>query len=998
MSGMGKVRKNSTSAQGAAAMRPRANTISHVGNPGLDMFANGHMPSDSMHHQNSMLLFGHALQDGMAHTHGVQVPGHHGVPSGLPKLNTSLANHDMAGGLRTAPAFDHFNMDNLFSPDTTVNPAALHFPEPPHTAGLQSPGAFQDIHGMHGAHMGDMEMDPGMDWMGGFGHELQPFNTNDSNAIAGSSPSVMDSDSPDGASEYTLDRKPSLAQHTANWQSAPFVKTANALPDYMMDMGLSDVFAQNPPSPGGLPDFSSDGAFASPQFQGQNPFAFHAVNGFMGQPYPPSMNNGDSPSTLGSTTDTSGRHSSVGSGRYISIPEATRHAIMITLAQPGAMFGPRKSYSQPSISSPLSPGFAAKAQAAVTVPSTADLQRYIGAFLKYFHAHIPIFHLPTLNFETPLPSGFQNSGRSSSPVFNVANGGGCLILAMSAIGALYENEGDTSKALFNFSKRVLSTYLEERRKADISSAMSPVNTSASQSTPVWLVQAMLLNVVYGHMCGDKTAEMNAHTHGAALVSLARAANLLVPAKHGASDTHDEKWNARGEDPAWYEWRIAEEKKRTLYAVFNVSSLLTSAYNHPPALKNTEIALDLPCDEDLWAAESAEAWYAMGGSMAAEQNSVPFTLALGSLLSANERQQLPLNQMSQAFCNPQMGDQVPPGWPRAEFHASTYGCLVLINALHNYIWETRQRHVGRQWSSQETEDMHRRIEPALVAWQAVWSRIPHHSVEQPNPHGMGPLAGDSIPLLDLAYLTLYVNLGRSKECFWQRDFEEMSREIASGFELLQHVGQDGEQQNGSKSAKGAANGGTEQQPESQAASADASRKASRRERHLRKAAFHAANSLLLANRASATFADFGARELSIQQALCHFEDAQVLAEWMATLQERVGPYVGVLGLDPINLDDVPAVILLEPEDVQLMRQLDEILRNAEMKMAQSPALFSQNQPSPEDAHVGYSAKILQTMGRMLDGAGVWPVTKLMNVGLEVQAKFMKDRAEKSRSQT
>jgi len=970
-------------------MRPRANTISHVGNPAMDMFVNGQMAGDGMQ-QPPMMMFGHVLQNGMGELRHSQIAGHHGMPNGLPRLNTSLAGHDLMGGLRTAPAFDHFNMDNLFSPDTTVNPAALHFPDAPPTAGLESPSGFHDM-GMHSAQMHGLDMDQGMDWTAGFGHDLHQISTNDSNAIAGSSPSVVDSDSPDGASDYALDRKSSMLQHTSQWQTAPFTKTAHGLPDYMMDIGLTDAFAQGPPSPSVMPEFAADGHFAGQQLSMHLPLGFNnSIPNFMGPPYP-SMVPSDMPTNANDVKETNGFNRT---GRRIAIPEATRHAIMVTLAQPGAMFGQRKSYAQPTISSPLSPGFAAKAQAAGALPSTSDLQKFISAYIKFFHAHIPILHIPTLSFDTPVSSGFHTNGRPSSPVFNVANGGGCLILAMSAIGALYEGDLEVSKALFNFSKRVLATYLEERRKADISSAMGSANAGPGPSTPVWLVQAMLLNVIYGHMCGDKTLEISAHTHGAALISLARAANLTIPAnKQGAPEARDDKWNPRGEDPAWYAWRIAEEKKRTLFACFNISSLLTSAYNHPPALKNTEILLDLPCDEDLWAAESAEAWYGLGGSMAAEQNNVPFGVALGNLLSAHERQHLPIYQMSQAFCKPQIGEQEFMGWPRAEFHASTFGCVVLINALHNYIWETRQRHVTRRWTAQETEDMHRRIEPALAAWQAVWSRISHHSVEFPNPHGMGPLAVDSIPLLDLAYLNLYVNLGRSKEAFWKRDFDEMSVELASGFELLQLVSQDGDQEN----ALNLGQPGNMSQPEvNHQDQVEASQKASRRERHLRKAALHAANSLVRSGRAGSTHADFGGKSLSIQAALCQFECASVLAEWVATLQERVGPYIGILGLDPINLEEVPAVVLLEPEDLQLMAQLDDIIRTAEMKMNRDPATFGQ--PPVGEAPAGYSTKILQITGRMLDKNSVWPVLKLMNAGLEVQARAMRDRAERSRART
>jgi uncharacterized membrane protein len=49
-----------------------------------------------------------------------------------------------------------------------------------------------------------------------------------------------------------------------------------------------------------------------------------------------------------------------------------------------------------------------------------------------------------------------------------------------------------------------------------------------------------------------------------------------------------------------------------------------------------------------------------------------------------------------------GQSLLRGGLTAHLLPSTFGCLVLIYSLHNYIWETRQRHMGRQWTAQETE--------------------------------------------------------------------------------------------------------------------------------------------------------------------------------------------------------------------------------------------------------------------------------------------------------
>lgn len=363
-------------------------------------------------------------------------------------------------------------------------------------------------------------------------------------------------------------------------------------------------------------------------------------------------------------------------------------------------------------------------------------------------------------------------------------------------------------------------------------------------------------------------------------------------------------------------------------------------------------------------------------------------------------------------------------PPPDFQASTFGCFILINALHNYIWETRQRHFGKEWKTQETEQMHAHIEPALAAWQAIWANNPHHSLVRPNPFGYGPLAADSIPLLDLAYVRLFVNLGRSKEAFWQRDYDRMSEELARGTEIIQHADNGPEDSMPGVAAQYPANDARvrmddgDSRPRDHAEDATSVQmsldpyQSNKRERHLRKAALHAAHSLSVADRLGHTFADFTSRELPIASAMCAFDCGQVLAEWVATVQERVGRYLGILGKDEIDFESVPGIMLVEQEDVELLRKIEAILRSAEAKMAGTaggdvnmngagaPPIGTGSISGPGAdgwaalKEYGYSGKILMFTAYMLDKSAVWPVIRLMARSLEIQANHMKARAEKS----
>ncbi|OJJ44913.1 hypothetical protein ASPZODRAFT_70319 [Penicilliopsis zonata CBS 506.65] len=664
------------------------------------------------------------------------------------------------------------------------------------------------------------------------------------------------------------------------------------------------------------------------------------------------------------------------------------------------------------------------------IPSTADMQRYIAAYITYFHPHMPFLHIPTLNFQAPeytnnlrTPSGHLNLSSTS-----IIGGGGCLILSMAALGALYEFDSAPSKDLFEAAKKMIQLYLEERRKADMSAALTRSSTSARDNavhnTPLWLVQAMLLNVIYGHACGDKTSAEIASTHCAALVSLARAAELThhlhpkhlppdylaaglgpdVPPHHWRSSLHKERKD-------WLDWKIAEERKRTMYAIFSLSSFLVSAYNHAPTLTNSEIRLDLPCEEDLWAAESPQAWKKQLGS--SPKHSSPllsFSSALTTLLTASQREQ---QQQQQPRRSPK--EALPP----TDLQPSTFGCLVLIYALHNYIWETRQRHMGRQWTTSEMDAMQAHIEPALRAWQAAWASNPVHSLERPNPYGAGPLSADSIPLLDLAYVRLFVNLARCKEAFWQRDWNAMAEELARGPDMFQIIDDGGGDGGGNGTTSGDVRRGsvadlgvgelaisttpTQDQPMLDLSNMypPNDHHQTKREKHLRKAAFYAADSISMSDRLGNTFAEFSSRELPLQCAMCAFDCAQVLAEWITTVQERVGPYLGVLGRDEIDLFQVPGIMLLEDEDCKLVGKIQEILGSIEAKMTRQvqssrsvSALNLLLRRLPSVVEGGYGSKILVATASLLDQAAVWPVTKLMARSLEAQAMRMKERAENS----
>ena len=819
----------------------------------------------------------------------------------------------------------------------------------------------------------------------------------DEQAIENSSPSAIDSASPAPMSEMMIDST-NNGSISGEWQPpymnhTPFGR--HPLSDGPAHMN-SDFQPGGPLSPKShtFPAPDTDMMFSTPPPPPVNPP--HSI--LASQPFFPSefSTKPDTPSNSAASISSSNRLSSVTSVSTDSITDTTRQALVKSLSDTVGQGNHRKPTASKQASQTALHG--------KQVPSTQDLQRYVAAYIKFFHPHLPFLHVATLQFDAPAFT-CELSAESDGLNSNVTGGGGCLILAMSAIGALYEYDFTVSNDLADMAKTMIQLYLQERRRADAShtvEANSHGTEMDSQNTPLWLVQAMLLNVIYGHNRGDKTAAGIANTHCAALVSLARGAGLVRSSQIDSSSqvlsslnpadlalTADDAsiWGGFISHPSlemekeWRRWKVAEERKRTLYAIFILSSLLVSAYNSSPALMNSEILLDLPCEERLWSADTAETFHSFGGVLAASQNSSSFASALSSLLSASQRDRQQ-RRMSRPFDS--VGVQLE-SLPEVDLHPSTFGCLVLINALHNYIWETRQQHAGRTWSQTDTERLHGHIEPALRAWQAAWSSNPDHSLERPNPFGATSLSADCIPLLDLAYVRLFVNLSKSKELFFQRDFDAMAEELANGSEIVQHAEHsddspfmdDMSPTSSCDDEAGFVKVGhmISTAPNGDPSTVHCSVRCSRREQHLRKAAYCAANSLMMCDRLNVTFADYNSRELPLQSALCAFDCAQILAEWVSTVQQRVGTFIGVLDQDGVDLAEDQMRAVLEEDDLKLLDKIKEILSNAEHKMTGKPSFDAQSTMTDSDTmdldNSGYGCKILSLHAQMFEREAVWP---------------------------
>ena len=976
------MRKNSI-ANGSGAMRPRANTIGHVDGAQLGLLAamnstvaQKRTMSGLQEHSNGLNGF-HRFES-MDYRGLNSASGAHAAasrpPRGLTRIETQGLSLDLGGNLRTAPPWQEVPPDYGYEefgshPGNTVNPAELHFIDSPGSIPFDSPvSPYPNGFGVDSA---VIDEDGSYEWMNGIDHSMSMIEDNEQ-AIAGSSPSAGSSGSPDVAHEIMPDGPLDVSQSAAPWQSS-LLSQAPMMADYPMDMSGSG-FPMNMTgqfSPGTMDMTNIEPSFPFPSVLGTQDLGPSPMPTFGYPIHPPLVLNPDTPSTATSWR-MSNRQSSVTSISTNSITDATRSSLVASLSQPST--ASQKGFWQKPGGSPSASNSSTRAKAAfdASIPSASDLQRYVDAYVRGFYSHLPFIHLPTLSFDSLTCSasfafdGEMHLDNSLDPA------GGCLMLAMAAIGALHEYEPAVSKDLFELAKRVITRYLEDRRRGQASTAPHEI--------PLWLVQAMLLTMVYGQNCGDKTSADIASMHLATLVSLAQGAGLMEPTEIRLPSGHDaitgHAWGTitHLDEANWYAWKNAEERKRTLFAIFTLSSALVTAYHHAPALTNSEIQLELPCNEALWTASTFEEWAALGGLAAANSTTTPFAVALRLLLTACDQGPIhPMPMQNSAF-NPSLAHEAGNTTPfRALFPASAFGCRLLLDAILTYIHETRQRHHGHPWSERETQALCQRVEPALAALQAVWSTTVVSPPSTPKLHPQQALAiqqheqgsvvaADFRPIFELVHLRLILNPSRAKEFFWQRDYDGVAREVARGAEYAPY----GDSSSGPDSRIPA----IPETMESDTATSPldhippVSSQPSPREQILRTAAARAIHALsfLATEQAASTQSSTEPPPPAIPTALCLADAAQAAGEWCATLQERVGRFFGgALGSKAIDLRALPAAALLEPDERALLTELERVLE----------AVRARTGAAGDGEEMGYAERVLRAVAAWLERGAVWP---------------------------
>lgn len=351
--------------------------------------------------------------------------------------------------------------------------------------------------------------------------------------------------------------------------------------------------------------------------------------------------------------------------------------------------------------------FASVVPATFQMPSRLALSRYLTAYVKGFHEHMPFLHIPTISAK------------------------GCsieLVLAIASIGAQYCFEPEKTVQLFQISHLIARERIRRRDALLIPSSnnpefdLSPTNHIYGKSycdhavqpdeAKIQTAQGLLLLMAEATWSNHRTILREALAIQSILATLVRDDGL--------------KSTSLPRDATWEEWAVYESTKRTKWIVFCFFNLHTIFYNIPSPILSSDVdEMLLPCNVGTFRATSEEDWQP---------------------LIQKEHDILFKNAFSCLFHEQFDTTQIVPN--------SILGNYILAHALIQHIYLVREvsRHRRKDIPKEDTAS----IELALRNWKAMWKHTPDSSIDPSNP--AGPVSFNSTALLRLAYIRLNADIG------------------------------------------------------------------------------------------------------------------------------------------------------------------------------------------------------------------------------------------------
>lgn len=252
------------------------------------------------------------------------------------------------------------------------------------------------------------------------------------------------------------------------------------------------------------------------------------------------------------------------------------------------------------------------------IPSLDVINVFIELFFQHCHPQMPVIHLATLVMDKDLHPA--------------------LLAAMVVIGAKYSHQKHTRYFTITLLDRVRRGLLMNT-EYDNGLAREPMT-----------IYAFLLVCHTGLWCGNNRSFELAETLRASVVNLCRRKGFGNDFSRTVVLNQDTV-AAKGLEARWRGWVSDESQKRLCWAVYMLDCQFPTLLNLPSTISRSELsALECPCDEEFWQAQSARHWKRLLGPA-----SVPPSISLTTAASP--------------FMVPHIADVTNPGGLQNDRHDS-----------------------------------------------------------------------------------------------------------------------------------------------------------------------------------------------------------------------------------------------------------------------------------------------------------------------------------------
>ncbi|PPQ68789.1 LOW QUALITY PROTEIN: hypothetical protein CVT25_008867 [Psilocybe cyanescens] len=313
-------------------------------------------------------------------------------------------------------------------------------------------------------------------------------------------------------------------------------------------------------------------------------------------------------------------------------------------------------------------------------PTTEELNQYLFLFFSEFNHQIPICHHPTWRMDTIPP---------------------VLLSVIQACGASFAK----TQTSVEFVNKVLTT-----TRDTVIMEYSKPNCTVKDLMNLILAVVLLQSIGLLQCRPDQRALSRVYHE--ILVMMIRKTGLI---KLTRSWPPPDLSSSQYLENSWRDWARYETFKRALLLAYVQDCVHGVYYSGQPAFPNSEFDINLPSDDDLWRAQTAQDWYQI--------QTMPSNHGIGNPRILGMSMQMSLVALK---------DQAPAVFPHS---VNAFSAYILIHSILRDVFSPPQSPVAMSTVSPGDPDAFDTltIQCALHNWHQMWSSNPEAlRLEQHNP--------------------------------------------------------------------------------------------------------------------------------------------------------------------------------------------------------------------------------------------------------------------------